>query len=215
VIYLVRMVALEPDLIIAWPYAAPAQTERLRALGMAVYESNPRTPEDIAEDMERIGVLTGHAAAAGHEASLFRGRLDALKQFRDKPRVRVFYEIWPSPLYTLGGGHWVTSALALCGADNVFAGSPLPAPVVTLESVLAARPDAVIAGTDGGVRPAWLDDWLHWRTLPAVVHRNLWTVDANLLHRAGPRFAEGAEALCAVIDGVRQRRSAPLASTSR
>jgi hypothetical protein len=32
---------------------------------------------------------------------------------------------------------------------------------------------------------------------------NLFVVDANLLHRAGPRFVDGAEALCAVIDRAR------------
>jgi iron complex transport system substrate-binding protein len=210
VLDLERIVALRPDLVIAWPYAAPAQTERLRAMGIPVYESNPRTPEDIAVDMERIGVLTGSAAQAARAASSFRLDLARLQRHAGQKRVRVFYEIWPSPLYTLGGGHWFTAALTMCGAENVFGDLALPAPVVTVEAVLSAKPDAIIAGTDGGVRPAWLDDWRHWPELPAVAHGNLSTVDANLLHRAGPRFVRGAEALCAVIDDVRQRGSAPL-----
>ena len=37
----------------------------------------------------------------------------------------------------------------------------------------------------------------------AVRAGNLFVVDANLLHRAGPRFVDGAEALCAVIDRSR------------
>ena len=208
VLDLERIIALRPDLVIAWPYAAPAQTERLRALGIPVYESNPRTPDDIAVDMERIGVLTGSAAQGARAAASFRLDLARLQRHAAQKRVRVFYEIWPSPLYTLGGGHWVTAALRACGAENVFGDLKLPAPVVTVEAVLAARPDAIIAGTDGGVRPAWLDEWRHWPELPAVAQGNLSTVDANLLHRAGPRFVRGAEALCAVVDDVRQRRSA-------
>jgi iron complex transport system substrate-binding protein len=62
---------------------------------------------------------------------------------------------------------------------------------------------AIIAGTDGAIRPAWLDAWRRWTDLPAVKRDNLFVVDANLLHRAGPRFADGAEALCAVIDRAR------------
>ena len=71
--------------------------------------------------------------------------------------------------------------------------------------MLAAKPDAIIAGADRAVRPAWLDAWKRWPTLPAVVHGNLFTVDANLLHRSGPRFVDGVAALCEAIDEARTR----------
>jgi iron complex transport system substrate-binding protein len=49
----------------------------------------------------------------------------------------------------------------------------------------------------------WLDSWKRWPTLPAVARGNLFTVDANLLHRAGPRFIEGVDALCAALAQAR------------
>ena len=81
----------------------------------------------------------------------------------------------------------------------------MPAPEVSVEAVLAARPDAIIAGADGGVRPAWLDHWKHWPSIPAVALGNLYTVDANLLHRPGPRFLDGMEDLCMMLDDARRR----------
>ena len=87
--------------------------------------------------------------------------------------MRVFYEIWDAPLYTIGGEHLITQAIAVCGGENVFAALTLPAPAVSVEAVLAAKPDAIIAGADGAVRPAWLDDWKRWPSLPAVAHGNL------------------------------------------
>jgi iron complex transport system substrate-binding protein len=69
--------------------------------------------------------------------------------------------------------------------------------------VLAAAPAAIVAGTDDAVRPAWLDDWKRWAELPAVAHGNLFVVDANLLHRAGPRFADGVVELCAALEMAR------------
>jgi ABC-type Fe3+-hydroxamate transport system substrate-binding protein len=74
---------------------------------------------------------------------------------------------------------------------------------VSVGGGLAAKPDAIIAGADGAVRPAWLDEWKRWTTVPAVVRGNLFTVDANLLHRAGPRFIDGMETLCAVVAKAR------------
>ena len=59
-----RIVALRPDLVVAWPYVAPAQLERLRELGLAVYLSDPHTPEAIADDLERLGTLAGTRESA-------------------------------------------------------------------------------------------------------------------------------------------------------
>jgi ABC-type Fe3+-hydroxamate transport system substrate-binding protein len=56
------------------------------------------------------------------------------------------------------------------------------------------------------VRPGWLDSWKRWRRLPAVAHGNLFVVDANLLHRAGPRFVAGVEQLCTALDRARENR---------
>ncbi len=204
-----HIVALKPDLAVVWPYLAPSQIERLRNLGVPVFVSDPHTPEAIPQDLERLGVLAGTEAIASAAAAALRARLAALVQReRGAEAISVFYEIWPKPLYTIGGRHLISAALGLCGGRNVFEHVPEPAPAVGIEDVLAARPGAIVAGTDDAVRPAWLDDWLRWRELPAVVHGNLFVVDANLLHRAGPRFIDGAEQLCAVLDRARGRRAA-------
>ncbi len=199
-----RIVALRPDLIVAWPYVAPAQIQRLRDLGVAFYLSDPHTPEAIADDIERLGTLAGTRESALRAASDFRARLAALRaRERGVSRVRVFYEIWHQPLYTIGGAHLITAAIDLCGGENVFASLRLPAPSVSVESVLAAAPEAIVAGTDGAVRPTWLDAWEPWRSVPAVARGNLFVVDANLLHRAGPRFVDGVEELCFALDRAR------------
>ena len=207
-----RIVALAPDLAVAWPYLAPAQLERLRALGVPIYVSDPHTPEAIAADIENLGVLAGTSEIATEAAGQFRTQLAALRErARDGPRLPVFYEIWNQPLYTIGGGHLISSAIELCGGENVFARLSLPAPQVSVESVLAAAPAAIVAGTDGALRPAWLDEWTRWRRMPAVEYGNLFVVDANLLHRASPRFVDGAAQLCAALEQARAnlRRGRP------
>ncbi|HEV8257642.1 MAG TPA: cobalamin-binding protein [Casimicrobiaceae bacterium] len=200
-----RIVALKPDLAVVWPYLAPAHVERLRAMGIAVFVSDPRTPAAIAVELERLGTLAGTRASAARAAASFRARLSALDSHeRGAAKVSVFYEIWHQPLYTVGGRHLITAGIRLCGGENVFGALAAPAPAVGIEDVLAARPEAIIAGTDNARRPVWLDEWKRWRELPAVARGNLFVVDANLLHRAGPRFAAGAEQLCAALDQARE-----------
>ena len=200
-----RIVRLAPDLVVSWPWTAPAQVETLRARGIPVFTTMPATIDGIASDLERLGTLVGDSATGWRAAEAFRARLQSLRaRHANAPAVRVFYEIWDAPLYTVGGGHLITQAIEVCGGENVFAALRLPAPAVDVEAVLAARPDAIVAGTDGAERPAWLDAWRRWKDLPAVAHDHLYVVDANLLHRPGPRFLDGVDMLCAALAAARR-----------
>jgi len=195
-----RIVALKPDLIVTWPYTTTPQVAMLRDRGIAVFTTDPRTIDGIAADLERLGELAGTRFEAQRAATAFRAAIaDATRTVAQRRRLRVFYQIWDTPVFTIGGGSLITQAIAACGGDNVFAGLALPAPTVSVEAVLAGRPDVIVAGTDGAARPPWLDAWTRWRELPAARDGNLFVVDANLLHRPGPRFAEGVAQLCGVL----------------
>ncbi len=202
-----RIVALNPDLVVTWPYTAPEAVDRLRRRGIPVFVLDAKTIDALPSQFARLGELVGGVPRAGEGLAAERAaQLDALRaRHRDAVPVTVFYQIWNAPLYTVGGTHLISQAIALCGGRNVFAAETLPAPAVGVEAVLAAVPQAIIAGTDGGKRPAWLDDWRRWPTVPAVAAGELHAVDADLLHRPGPRFIDGVAALCATIDGVRTR----------
>jgi iron complex transport system substrate-binding protein len=200
-----RILALRPDLIVTWSYTTPAQVDLLRGQGIAVFTTHPRTIDGIARDIERLGAVAGTSAAAHEVAQQFRARLTVLaERAATKKRVRVFYQVSDVPLYTVGGEHLITQALALCGAQNVFAPLALPAPEISIEAVLAAHPDAIVAGTAAAVKPPWLADWKRWSEMPAVRGNRLFVVDANLLHRPGPRFIDGVEELCNVVERARK-----------
>jgi iron complex transport system substrate-binding protein len=199
------ILALAPDLVVTWPWTAPAQVARLRDRGIAVFTTAPRTIDAIAADIEKLGTLAGTPAAAGTSARAFRAKVDALARgVRPGARVRVFYQLSDAPLYTIGAGHTITQAIALCGGENVFGSLPVPAPVVNVEEVLAQRPALIVAGTDGARRPRWLDDWRRWPDLPAARDAGLAVVDADLLHRPGPRFVDGVAQLCEAVARARE-----------
>jgi iron complex transport system substrate-binding protein len=201
-----RIVALNPDLIVTWPYTAPDQVVRLRARGIAVFMTDPKTIDGIAADLERIAALLGTEEKTKGIAAAMRKRIGERRlAAAGKPKLSVFYEIWPSPLFTIGGAHLISQAIEACGGTNVFAALTLPAPTVSVEAVLAAKPEAIVAAADDGLRPDWLEQWRRWPAVPAVAQGNLLVVDGNLLHRPGPRFIDGVEQLCAALDSARRR----------
>jgi iron complex transport system substrate-binding protein len=208
-----RITMLNPDLIVTWPWTTPAQVGWLRTRGIAIFEADARTIGGIADDVDRIGTLTGTAAVASAASSALRGRIARLTVRTDAAPLRVFYQLSDQPLFTLGGHHLVSQALTVCGGQNVFAALTIPAPQVGLEAVLAANPQVIVAGTDAARRPAWLDDWLRWPALDAARDHALFVVDANLLHRPGPRFVDGVVELCDALATARRAvgRAAPAA----
>lgn len=204
------VVALKPDLIIAWEGGnAPAHLQKLRRLGLPVYLSQINRLEDIAGEIERIGALTGTRQSADTAARTFRRRLaDLQARYAGRPVVRTFYEVWHQPLKTIGGQQFISSVIRLCGGENVFGTLTATAPDVTVEAVLAANPEAIIASGMGEARPEWLDDWQARPGLLAAQRKNLFFIPPDLIQRHTPRLLDGAERLCQHLETARSRRPA-------
>ncbi len=200
--------ALKPDLAVGWASGnSPAHIEKLRALGIPVYLAQPERIDDVAGSLERYGELAGTQTQAGAAADRFRHRLRELRtRYGARPKVRTFYQIWRQPLMTVGGGQVISDAIRLCSGENVFADLKPLAPKVTVEAVLAADPEAIVASGMGESRPEWLDDWRHWKTMTAVKRDNLFFVQPDLIQRHTPRLVEGAARLCAHLETARSRR---------
>ena len=97
---------LAPDLVVTWPFTAPAQVERAaRARHCRSSSPIPATIDGIAQDIERLGALAGTlpAAAGAGGGSSARSCARLASRYAERRRVRVFYEIWDVPLYTIGG----------------------------------------------------------------------------------------------------------------
>jgi iron complex transport system substrate-binding protein len=201
-----RVIALKPDLVVAWMHNhVERQMDMIRQLGVPVFQSDPQTLDGITADIVRLGQLMGTEAEARKTADRLRYQLAKLRStYAGRPVVRTFYQVWDKPLYTLNGKHIITDALHVCGAENVFGKLATIAPVVTVESVLQADPEAIIGTAEenhGGVGL-----WSPYGTLTAVRHKNLFTLDGDLLNRPGPRMIAGTAALCEKLELARQRR---------
>ena len=201
--------ALRPDLVIAWESGNIAShVARLKAIGLPVAVTETRRIEDVPADLERLGALTGLEASRA-VAARFRERLAALRAgHAGRPPVRVFYQVWNQPLMTVGGGQIISDAIRLCGGENVFAALKQMAAPVTVESVLAADPEAIVASGMGEERPEWLDEWRRWPRLTAVARGNLFFVHPDHIQRHTPRILDGIERLCRHLETARARRAA-------
>ncbi|MEM5276571.1 cobalamin-binding protein [Cupriavidus taiwanensis] len=209
-----RIAALKPDLIVVWRHGnAQKQADRLRALGIPLFYSEPRRLAAIPDNIEKLGTLLGTEAIARRAADGFRQQVETLrKTYAARPPVTVFYQVWQQPLMTLNGQHLVSDMLALCGGRNLFAAEAPLVPTVSVEAVIAGNPEAMVTAGMGATRSDQplpdFEMWRRWTQVTAVARNNLFVIDGDLLNRAGPRVVQGAAQLCKDLDTARSRRPA-------
>jgi iron complex transport system substrate-binding protein len=201
-----RVASLKPDLIVIWMHGTSSrQIDMLRQLGIPLFHSEPKKLADIASNVQRMGKLLGTEPVADKVAADLSGKLAALTaQYAQRPPVRVFYQVWDKPLYTLSGAHIVTDMMRVCGGENVFAALKTTAPVVDVENVLREDPEAVFATAEknyGGV-----DLWKPYKNMKAVKNGNLFMLDSSIMNRSGPRMIQGAALMCEKLELARQHR---------
>jgi iron complex transport system substrate-binding protein len=201
-----RVITLKPDLIVVWGSGNSAtQIAKLRSLGIPIFESEPRNFAAIASSLERLARLAGTDQIGRQAAEAFRARLKTIAAtYRQRPTVHVFYQIWREPLMTLNDSHIVSAAIRLCGGENSFGKLPQLAPTVSIEAVLRADPEVIIASSSPNDDSA--SSWHRFTTLTAVARDNLFALNVDWMTRAGPRILDGTEALCKQLDVARGKR---------
>ena len=203
-----RILTLKPDLVLAWRSGNQAgDVARMERLGIKVWVSEASQLSDIPALLRNIALLAGTAADGERAARTFE---QALADIRSRyataslpyEPVRVFYEIWHQPLLTVNGAHLISDAIAACGGANVFARLPALTPSVTLEAVLAARPQLVLGG---GSANGEADFERRWRGMPLMALRIIPAryIAPDTIQRQSPRILDGIRAMCAQIDGQR------------
>jgi iron complex transport system substrate-binding protein len=214
-----RILGMKPDLVLVWLHGnANREIAQLEALGLRLFQLEPKRLDDVPRAIERVGALLGRAAQGRERAQALRAELTALRERHvGAATVRVFYQVWSDPLMTLSGDHLVNDVITLCGGRNVFAALPTLVPQLSTEAVVAADPEVMLSARETTdtlpdlTRDTQAAPWAPWQRhtgMTAVRRGWLYTVAGDLISRQGPRIAQGAQAVCAALDEVRRERSA-------
>jgi vitamin B12 transport system substrate-binding protein len=187
------LLELQPDLVLLWPDSiSSAQRQQLQRMGIPLLIVEPRKLADLAENFVEIGARIGRAEQGRQLHQQFNSGLAALRQrYQREQPLRLFYQVWDTPLYTIGGQQIISDALRICGAENIFAELTLPAPQVSAEAVLQRNPGVILAGVQGQ-----LDAWRIWPGVAAVERNQLWLVPDAGLERPSFQMLGAVGKLC-------------------
>ena len=199
------LLKLKPTLIVLWDSGTPARRKaELERLHLNLYVTEQRHLDDIGAALEDFGRLAGTSSVAAAAARDYRDELAQLRvRYAARPRLRVFYQVWDRPLYTLSGDHVVSEVLSLCGGENVFAELSTLAPAIDKEAVLARDPDVILVAATGDEAARQVRDWRRFPQLRAVRGQHVFSVDPSLVGRMSTRILQGAVQVCGVLDQAR------------
>jgi iron complex transport system substrate-binding protein len=197
-----RLVALHPDLVVAWPGGGnPAQIEKITQLGIPIYRQQVNRLADLPGSLRRLGALTSDESTAEQAARALSAELARItREYGGSGHsATVLLEVWNRPIYTVGGGHLMSDALTSCGVRNVFEDLKELGPVISTEAVIARNPDIIVASAPPGEGASWLAEWKRFGSLNAVRTGRLVAFEDQGLNRLGPSVVQATEALCKAL----------------
>jgi iron complex transport system substrate-binding protein len=199
------IVALRPDLVIATDEGNREETiVQLRRLGIPTYLVHAHRVDEMLDMVTRVAGLVERREAAGPLVASIRQRVDAIRaRVAPRPTPRVLYVLWPDPLIVPGGASHLTELIELAGGRSITAGEGESYVRFSLEAAVARAPEVIVladhsaSGTAAGRQSP--EKWQRLTSVPAIRAGRLHSIDLSILHRYGPRVAEGLELLARII----------------
>ncbi|PHM33398.1 vitamin B12 ABC transporter substrate-binding protein BtuF [Xenorhabdus innexi] len=187
-----RIIALKPDLILAWRGGNPQRPlEQLAALGIPIFYSDIKKVEDVATDLDRLAAYSLHPAVAEKSAADIRKKFSELKQVYAKSNPKpVFLQFGISPIFTSSRHTIQSEIVSVCGGRNIFADSPVPWPQVNREQVLVRKPEVIVMGGTEEQKQRVAEFW------QPQLNARIITINDDWFSRAGPRIILATEQLC-------------------
>ena len=195
-----RILALEPDLILAFSDLQADIAAELIRRGKTVVTFNQRSVAEILQMIRQVGGLVGLQARAEELADDLERGLDRIRASaaRFPKRPRVFFEEWDAPL--ISGIRWVEELVDVAGGDPIFpelAGAALAKDRIVNPDVARERsPEVIFASWCGKkVRKATIAERPGWCTVPAVEQGHVYEIKSTYILQPGP---------ASLTEGVRQ-----------
>lgn len=195
------VVALRPDVVVLVPSAEQRDfRERLQTLGIRVATFENIHFDEVLENIERLGALTGRdRRARARIEAIVRTRAAAARVTAARRSPRVLLVLQRDPIFIVGRGSFLGEMVDVLGAENLGREFAAPYPQIAAEWLVASAPDVLIDLSPGSEDP--VPHWSRWSSIPAVAQGRVLHLDPELVSLPGPYLDRSLEALAACLYG--------------
>jgi iron complex transport system substrate-binding protein len=189
--------ALRPDLIIGPGLSSSRHEVRtLEAMGYPTMTVNDSSLYGIEQSITLIGERTAQAQAASRLLGAIQAHLDEVRARLKNTRPRtVVMLVGHQPMVAVGRGTFLDDLLHLAGAHNIADLSPQAWPRLSIEYIVAMRPEVILDGEMGSDATTPAGFWARYPTIPAVRDHRVFGYPQDPMLHPGPRVWQSLEIL--------------------
>ena len=195
------IVALRPTLVIGIGLSSEMREIRvLRETGCSTMTIQDDSVAEIESSIRAVGDKIGRADAARALLEKLNAQIDAVRsRVATLPRTRVLMLVGHEPMVAVGPGTYLDDLLKLANADNIADSISQQWPKLSVEYVLAMRPEVILDGQMGSDPAAPARFWQKYPSIPAVRDHRVYSYPGDPVLHAGPRIGTSLRILAALI----------------
>lgn len=194
------IISLEPDLVLNYGPGSEEDNKRLEEAGIVVAGFMPETIDEVINTIEKIGILTGNNDKAKEVVEEMKSERDEIiSKVKDLGTKRVFYEVYNDPLMTAGPGSFIDELITLAGGENIAKDADSPYPQYDVEKLIEKNPEVYLIPNDSTTTLETLKERPGFENIDAIKNSQVYSLDANIVSRPGPRIIEGLKEIAKAI----------------
>ena len=193
-----RVVALEPDLVLAAEIHEAEGIPALERLGITVFALAPKTIKEVLTNIALTGEITGKSYEAARLVTSLEKRIKAItdktQPLTEAGRPGVLFVTWHDPLWVAGSKTFADDLIAKAGGGNI-AHDLTGWAIIDLETVIARDPQVIIVTHRADI----IRNEPRLGVTEAVTEDRVYLVEGDIFQRATPRLVNALEQLAGLL----------------
>jgi len=203
-----KILALEPDLVLAFSDLQADIAAELIRRGITVFVFNQRSVREILDMVRTVANIVGVPDKGQRLVSHLESGLDEIRKSAaaNSKRPRVLFEEWNDPL--ISGIRWVEELIEIAGGDPIFPELRFAKSgkerIVDPSAVISRDPEIIVASWCGvKVNKDKIRSRPGWDAISAVKNDRIYEIKSTYILQPGPAaLTEGIRQLQKIFDDV-------------
>ncbi len=182
-----KIVALQPDLVLAMEFSDKRAVDKLKSMGFRVEMfPSPKNFLHLCESFRRMGKILGREKKAAEVIEKAKAEVkDIVKRAAKyvaaqtavgKEKIKIFWQLGAKPLFAATSGYFTSDYIRMAGAVNIA--GDVKNGIYSREVVLRKNPDVIIIITMGIVGEQEKKTWENYTSIEAVKQGRILIVDS-------------------------------------
>jgi cobalamin transport system substrate-binding protein len=204
------IIALRPTLVVGLELSSDVrQIRALDSMGYPVLLVSDDSLQQIETSIEKVGARINRETEAGRLVAQIQAQIMAVKdRLANVKPLRALMLVGHQPIVAVGPGTYLDQLMRIARADNIVDAVGEQWPHISMEFIIAMRPQVILDGAMGSDAVSSSDFWERYPTIPAVRdHRVYGYAEDPMLH-AGPRVGQSLEIIARKVHPEAWRQGA-------